>query len=82
MCIRDRSYTGTVIQHIDINSLHTKNPIPVSYTHLDVYKRQANNHCLDSGVEGIESTINAINFNNMKHFGTKKQPADLSLIHI
>lgn len=40
----------------------------------------ANNHCLDSGVEGIESTINAINFNNMKHFGTKKQPGDNLLV--
>lgn len=40
----------------------------------------SNNHCLDSGVEGIESTINAINFNNMKHFGTKKQPGDNLLV--
>lgn len=40
----------------------------------------ANNHCLDSGTEGIESTIGAINFNNMKHFGTKKTPGDNLLI--
>ncbi|MDO5717974.1 MAG: CapA family protein [Tissierellia bacterium] len=31
-----------------------------------------NNHCLDNGAKGIENTIDAINFNNMKHFGTKK----------
>ncbi len=40
----------------------------------------ANNHCLDSGTEGIEATIDAISFNNMKHFGTKKTPGENLLV--
>ena len=49
MCIRDRikgslsKYMG--ISNVEKNTIHKKNEeynvIPVSYTHLDVYKRQA-----------------------------------------
>ena len=42
MCIRDRGYT--VLRAYDgleaLDALHTHDVQPVSYTHLDVYKRQ------------------------------------------
>lgn len=31
-----------------------------------------NNHCLDTGLEGISTTIDAIDANGLKHFGTYK----------
>ena len=46
MCIRDRQVTGRHqrLHQADIaqrRGLHKQHPTPVSYTHLDVYKRQA-----------------------------------------
>ena len=51
MCIRDRLYTvltnkeahggkGSMIAIIKGTDVHTVTSVPVSYTHLDVYKRQ------------------------------------------
>lgn len=40
----------------------------------------ANNHCIDTGVEGIISTIDIMDKNNIKHFGTYKQKQDRGII--
>lgn len=33
----------------------------------------SNNHCLDSGYEGIQTTIDSIEKANLKHFGTRRE---------
>ena len=33
----------------------------------------SNNHCLDSGYEGVQTTIDAIEKAGLKHFGTRKE---------
>ena len=38
MCIRDRLYIS--LSYADLIASFTNSAIPVSYTHLDVYKRQ------------------------------------------
>lgn len=40
----------------------------------------ANNHCIDTGVEGIISTIDIMDQNNIKHFGTYKENIDRGII--
>lgn len=40
----------------------------------------ANNHCLDSGTDGIAATIDAIEANGMGYFGTKKTPGNSLLV--
>ncbi|MBP2026022.1 CapA family protein [Peptoniphilus stercorisuis] len=40
----------------------------------------ANNHCLDTGVDGIISTIDAMDEYNIKHFGTYKEDINRGVI--
>lgn len=40
----------------------------------------ANNHCVDTGENGIISTIDIMNENNIKHFGTYKENIDRGII--
>lgn len=40
----------------------------------------ANNHCLDTGIDGLAETISVINENNMKSFGTFTEDIDKGIV--
>ena len=51
MCIRDRGYNALWQPGTDHASIATEvKVIPVSYTHLDVYKRQLHGHAAHAGL--------------------------------
>ena len=74
MCIRDRSQAPAYVPKTDPLFLYSLNPYstPVSYTHLDVYKRQGSSHeDHDSRKEGCQGYINARGLHLQSHEGQR-----------
>ena len=66
MCIRDRYFSLSV-------SISTRPSVPVSYTHLDVYKRQANSLLhVGSGVKVALTTAHPVSYTHLDVY--KRQP--------